>query len=411
MQDLTDPQQWNAYSYCGNDPVSQSDPTGLRGDDLYYGPVGAQKKENQLIGAGVGIVAFAGCTALTGGIGTVGCMAVGAAAANLTTNALDGDIRSAQDVAESLVVGGVQGALAVPLAAVDMASQAEAIKTDIQEGDVAGALGHGALGALDAVTVVGGVKLLGGKGRCLNSFAPATVVLMAGGDTKRIADIKVGDEVVATDPETGTTTTEQVEVLHDNLDNDLIDLTVPLPDGRSSVIKTTQHHPFWDQTTATWVHAGDLETGHRLRDASGSDSVTVTAVRQRNGAQHMLNLTVAELHTYYVLAGKTPVLVHNDGGGRLRPDYDAEGPHSTFLRDGTTGQIKKWATWIPQTNPRNPAPWVMVERFDLQGPAHINRDGTRVPTPHINLPNGGDARPAQRWEIPGSGASRPSPSC
>jgi Restriction endonuclease fold toxin 7 len=28
----------------------------------------------------------------------------------------------------------------------------------------------------------------------------------------------------------------------------------------------------------------------------------------------MLNLTVADLHTYYVLAGTTPVLVHNAGG-------------------------------------------------------------------------------------------------
>lgn len=29
------------------------------------------------------------------------------------------------------------------------------------------------------------------------------------------------------------------------------------------------------------------------------------------GSRHMLNLTINELHTYYVLAGKTPVLVHN----------------------------------------------------------------------------------------------------
>ncbi|MDT5036218.1 MAG: Pretoxin domain, partial [Micromonosporaceae bacterium] len=32
------------------------------------------------------------------------------------------------------------------------------------------------------------------------------------------------------------------------------------------------------------------------------------------GLGRMLNLTVAYLHTYYVLAGNTPVLVHNDGG-------------------------------------------------------------------------------------------------
>jgi hypothetical protein len=39
----------------------------------------------------------------------------------------------------------------------------------------------------------------------------------------------------------------------------------------------------------------------------------------------MHDLTVATIHTYYVLAGNTPVLVHNCGGG-----YDAAGKlHST----------------------------------------------------------------------------------
>jgi hypothetical protein len=28
----------------------------------------------------------------------------------------------------------------------------------------------------------------------------------------------------------------------------------------------------------------------------------------------MYNLTINHIHTYYVIAGNTPVLVHNDGG-------------------------------------------------------------------------------------------------
>ena len=145
-----------------------------------------------------------------------------------------------------------------------------------------------------------------------------------------------------------------------------------------------------------------------MLQTSAGTWVQITAIREWNATYTVHNLTIDDIHTYHVLAGDTPVLVHNAGGERLRPDYNAEGPHTTFIRDRGTGQVKKWATWIPQTNPRNPAPWEMVERFDRQGPAHTNRDGTKVPTPHINLPNGGDARPAQPWDIPGSGVARPS---
>jgi hypothetical protein len=35
------------------------------------------------------------------------------------------------------------------------------------------------------------------------------------------------------------------------------------------------------------------------------------------GAQDMWNLTVEGDHTYYVVAGEVPVLVHNDPGGQL----------------------------------------------------------------------------------------------
>ncbi|NED79134.1 hypothetical protein G3I76_03365, partial [Streptomyces sp. SID11233] len=43
-----------------------------------------------------------------------------------------------------------------------------------------------------------------------NSFTPGTRVLMADGTTKAIKDVKVGDKVVATNPETGSRTVETV---------------------------------------------------------------------------------------------------------------------------------------------------------------------------------------------------------
>jgi HNH endonuclease len=51
--------------------------------------------------------------------------------------------------------------------------------------------------------------------------------------------------------------------------------------------------------------------------------VTVTKVHAFTGGHHMHNLTVANLHTYYVMAGTTPVLVHNCGtNANERPGLD-----------------------------------------------------------------------------------------
>ncbi|MFF2845091.1 putative toxin [Streptomyces sp. NPDC058001] len=51
-----------------------------------------------------------------------------------------------------------------------------------------------------------------------------------------------------------------------------------------------------------------METGSGTR-------VQVAALTRWTQQATVYNLTVAELHTYYVLAGLTPVLVHNAGGG------------------------------------------------------------------------------------------------
>ncbi len=45
------------------------------------------------------------------------------------------------------------------------------------------------------------------------------------------------------------------------------------------------------------------------------------AIHNFTGAKPMRNLTIASTHTYYVIDGNVPVLVHNDGG--LTPDEQA----------------------------------------------------------------------------------------
>ncbi|MFC3385444.1 RHS repeat-associated core domain-containing protein [Couchioplanes caeruleus subsp. azureus] len=72
VQDLNDPQQWNAYSYSGNDPIGHSDPTGLRDDTHFYGNRGAQLKETAGAGGGGGGSGSSGTSSGGGGfIGTV----------------------------------------------------------------------------------------------------------------------------------------------------------------------------------------------------------------------------------------------------------------------------------------------------------------------------------------------------
>jgi hypothetical protein len=72
--------------------------------------------------------------------------------------------------------------------------------------------------------------------------------------------------------------------------------------------------------TKTWTASRELRAGEHLVAASADGSVTVTAtvveVHARVRLQEVYNLTVADLHTYYIqtTAGDN-VLVHNCGTG------------------------------------------------------------------------------------------------
>ncbi|MFG2045656.1 polymorphic toxin-type HINT domain-containing protein [Dactylosporangium sp. NPDC048998] len=147
---------------------------------------------------------------------------------------------------------------------------------------------------------------------CGNSFSPDTEVLLADGSTKAIADVEEGDLVLASDPETNATASHVVTTLHVNLDIDLTVLTVlDESTGQISVLRTTEGHPFWSSTRRSWIFAGQLEPGEQLRSTGGQDG-RVLFRENYVGSQWMYNLTVDALHTYYVMAGATPVLVHND---------------------------------------------------------------------------------------------------
>ncbi|RBJ02443.1 hypothetical protein DRA43_16930, partial [Micromonospora provocatoris] len=143
-----------------------------------------------------------------------------------------------------------------------------------------------------------------------NSFSADTRVVMADGRTKPISQVRLRDRVRATDPVSGRTSGREVVALHRNQDMTLTDVRIREANGALATVHTTQEHPFWDATRGAWVDAARLGTGDRLYTAAGSGP-TVARVTSFTGNQLMYNLSVASVQTYYIVAGRTQVLVHN----------------------------------------------------------------------------------------------------
>jgi hypothetical protein len=91
------------------------------------------------------------------------------------------------------------------------------------------------------------------------------------------------------------------------------------------------------------VDGGDLRPGQTLRTSSGA-TVTVLRVHRFHQLHSAYNLTVDSLHTYYVLAGATPVLVHNTNGCPTGTMVLGIGEHSEALAKEIEGATPSTAT-------------------------------------------------------------------
>ncbi|WP_406862853.1 polymorphic toxin-type HINT domain-containing protein [Streptomyces sp. HUAS MG47] len=143
-----------------------------------------------------------------------------------------------------------------------------------------------------------------------HSFPPGTRVLVPGGLSVPIESVRLGDQVVATDPVTGLTTLRTVThtfTTHD--DKDFTRLTTS-----TGTVTATDTHPFWLVDERRWADAGEIEAGDLLRTPSGT-RVPVLSVDRFTQRQTTHDLTVAGLHTYYVGVGLGSVLVHNTPPG------------------------------------------------------------------------------------------------
>ncbi|MFI9387758.1 polymorphic toxin-type HINT domain-containing protein [Kutzneria sp. NPDC052558] len=207
-----------------------------------------------------------------------------------------------------------------------------------------GAVGPAVGGVLDtAINGIPGLKNLFGKAEdglssalcaLFNSFTASTPVEMADGSQKPISDVHVGDQVLATDPTTGQSADKPVtDVIVGQGLKHLVDVTVVDPDGGQGSVTATSNHPFWVDSQKTWINAGNLKTGERLRTDDGH-SVTVTGLHTHDETTQVYNLTVDGTHTYYVGTGDAQVLVHNAGcfdptkTGAGLPKFTPKGPTS-----------------------------------------------------------------------------------
>ncbi|MDT0346331.1 polymorphic toxin-type HINT domain-containing protein [Streptomyces litchfieldiae] len=200
--------------------------------------------------------------------------------------------------------------------------------------------------ALDVLKTIRNLLKRSDKG--CNSFVPGVQVLVADGSTKQIEDVEIGDEVLATDPETGETTPRAVTAeIQGTGSKQLVTLTLRPEDGPATTITATDGHPFWVPELNAWIDAEDLQPGMNL-ETSTWDLVRVAATRHTSRMAAVHNLTIEGVHTYYVLAGQTPVLVHNCNGwdsstGGLRDAvYDRiESAHGSNVAEGVDYQVRR----------------------------------------------------------------------
>ncbi|ACU38695.1 RHS repeat-associated core domain-containing protein [Actinosynnema mirum] len=171
-------------------------------------------------------------------------------------------------------------------------------------------------------------KLGGGSASCPNhSFVGATKVVMADGSEKPISEVELGDQVKATDPESGETTAREVVATFVHSDEgDMTRLVVRGESGENGTVDATSWHPVWVDAKGRFVNIGELAVGDRLTSVDGT-SPEVVGVQDYTHFEPVYDLTVEGVHTYYVLSGVQSTLVHNCDSTLWepnRPDTDNE---------------------------------------------------------------------------------------
>jgi RHS repeat-associated protein len=314
--EATSPQQTNGYDYAGNNPVTSSDPTGLCPKDECDPGINEPGQNGAPVlgtpaGDGNGTAntgdGSTGSAPPTGGSGSGFGSGGGCQYAHLAggTCALLANADNPIQFGYGLINGPMGGPC-------------------LDQQDPQWACGNPRdptwqIGFWTGTALTLGLSLLYGQDPSEDptptgcSFAPATLVLLEGGKSIPISDLKPGDKVLATNTTTGKTQAETVAAVEVNHDTDLYDLNVKTSHG-IQVIHTTSNHLFWDPYPHYgWIPANHLKPGIHLKTPDGQSAVVVGGSVPAVHDGWMWDLTVPgnNDHDFYVAVAATAVLVHN----------------------------------------------------------------------------------------------------
>lgn len=152
-------------------------------------------------------------------------------------------------------------------------------------------------------------------------FIAGTMVLTTAG-LVAIENIKAGDVVITTAPDTLETAGKTVLETYVRQVNTLVHLTI-----NGEEIVTTDNHPFYVQGRG-FIEAGNLLVGDKLISVNGEDLIIENFfIEETAEPVDVYNFQVEEYHTYFV--GESAVWVHNNNKSCPVPEPRKSEKHKT----------------------------------------------------------------------------------
>ena len=187
-------------------------------------------------------------------------------------------------------------------------------------------------------------------------FIVGTLILTAFG-LVAIENIKVGDKVIATDPDTFEQAEKTVVETYVNETQQLIHLTI-----QGETITTTWNHPFYVEEKG-FVPAGELQIGDRMVGVDG-ESYAIDNYQEEivETPETVYNFQVEDYHTYYV--GSAGVLVHNADCGKSKVLDDEGGKKTNSIMDEVFDGTGAYSGKLEKVNSSDANADMLAERID-----------------------------------------------